>query len=213
MGCSLALQHHNNEPKKTQHNDNMVAEQVLCDLSVRRASVMRYLGAQSKCYAISRCAEQVLCDLSVRRASVIRSLVAQSKCYAISRCAEQVLCDLSVRRASVVRSLGAQSKCYAISRCAEQCVPMECAEIRDVCNTVRSDDLSNVVSRAEALWQCKLGFSTDKMVGDNKVLTARCRWNGTASVPAECQNSVNCVGNRCGSHGVCVGDTNCRSFE
>ena len=29
VGCSLALQHHNNEPKKTQHNDNMVAEQVL----------------------------------------------------------------------------------------------------------------------------------------------------------------------------------------
>ena len=41
------------------------------------------------------------------------------------------------------------------------------------------------------------------MVGDNKALTARCRWNGTSSVPAECQNSDNCVGNRCGSHGVC----------
>ena len=42
------------------------------------------------------------------------------------------------------------------------------------------------------------------MVGDNKALTARCRWNGTSSVPAECQNSDNCVGNRCGSHGVCL---------
>ena len=41
------------------------------------------------------------------------------------------------------------------------------------------------------------------MVGDNKALTARCRWNGTSSVPAECQNSDNCVGNGCGSHGVC----------
>ena len=41
------------------------------------------------------------------------------------------------------------------------------------------------------------------MAGDNKVLTARCRWYGTASVSAECQNSVNCVGNRCGSHDVC----------
>ena len=41
------------------------------------------------------------------------------------------------------------------------------------------------------------------MVGDNKVLTARCRWYGTASVSAECQNSVNCVGNRCRSHDVC----------
>ena len=84
---------------------------------------------------------------------------------------------------------------------------MECAEVLDVSNAERSADLSNVLSRAEALRQCKLGFSTDTMVGDNKVLTARCRWYGTASVSAECQNSVNCVGNRCGSHGVC------RSFE
>ena len=107
--------------------------------------------------------------------------------------AEQVLRDLSVRRASVVRSLGAQIS-----------VSMECADVPDVSNTVRSDDLSNVASRAEALRQCKLGFSTDKMVGDNKVLSARCRWNGTASVSAECQYSVNCVGSRCGSHGVCL---------
>ena len=76
---------------------------------------------------------------------------------------------------------------------------MECADVPDVSNTVRSGDLSNVVSLAEALWQCKLGFSTDKMVGDNKVLTARCRF----SVPAECQNTDHCVGNRCGSHCVC----------
>ena len=40
------------------------------------------------------------------------------------------------------------------------------------------------------------------MVGDNKGLTATCRWYGTASVSAECQNSVNRVGNRCGSHDV-----------
>ena len=70
-----------------------------------------------------------------------------------------------------------RSECYAISRCAEQCGAMECADVPDV---VRSDDLSNVASRAEALRQCKLGFSTDKMVGDNKVLTARCRWYETA---------------------------------
>ena len=81
---------------------------------------------------------------------------------------------------------------------------MECADVLDVSNTVRSDDLSNVVFRVETLWQCKLGFSTDKMVGDNKALTARCRWNGTLSVPVECQNGDNCVGNRCGSHGVCL---------
>ena len=41
------------------------------------------------------------------------------------------------------------------------------------------------------------------MVGDNKVLTARCRWNGTFSVPVECQTSDNRAGNRCGSHGIC----------
>ena len=63
----------------------------------------------------------------------------------------------------------------------------KCVFMESVSNTVRSDDLTNVASRAEALRQCKLGFSTDKMVSDNKVLTARCRWNGTASVSAECQ--------------------------
>ena len=80
---------------------------------------------------------------------------------------------------------------------------MEGAEVLDVSNAERSDDLSNVASRAEALRQCKLVLSTNKMVGDNKVLIASCRWNGTSSDPAECQNSDNCVGNRCGSHGVC----------
>ena len=93
-----------------------------------------------------------------------------------------------------MRSLGAQSKC----------VSMECADVPDVSNVERSGDLSNVVSRTETLRQCKLGFSTDKTVGDNKVLTARCMWYGTASVSAECQNSVNCVGNHCGSQGVCL---------
>ena len=67
----------------------------------------------------------------------------------------------------------------------------------------RIDDLSKVVFHAEALWQCKLGFSTNKMVGDNNFLTARCRQNRTLSVPAECQNSDSCVGNLSGSHGVC----------
>ena len=38
-GCGLltGTPTHNNEPKKTQHNNNMVAERVLCDLSVRRS--------------------------------------------------------------------------------------------------------------------------------------------------------------------------------
>ena len=122
-GCGLltSTPTHNNEPKKTQHGDNMVAEQVLRDLSVSRASV----------------------------------------------------CPWS-------------------------------ADVPDVSNAERSGDLSNVLSRLEALRQCKLGFSTDKMVGDNKVLTARCRWCGTASVSDECQYSVNSVGDRCGSHGVCL---------
>ena len=48
-GCGLltSTPTHNDEPKKTQHNDHIVAEQVLCDLSVRRASVVRPLGAQN----------------------------------------------------------------------------------------------------------------------------------------------------------------------
>ena len=55
---------------------------------------------------------------------------------------------------------------------------------------------------AEAPWQCKLEYSTDKMVGNNEVLTVRCRWNGTLSVSAERQKSDDCVGNPCGSRGV-----------
>ena len=35
---------HNNEPKKTKHGNNMVAEQVLRDLSVRRASACSWSG-------------------------------------------------------------------------------------------------------------------------------------------------------------------------
>ena len=44
-GLLTSTPSHNNEPKKTQHNNNMVAE-VLRDLPVRRASVMRSLGAE-----------------------------------------------------------------------------------------------------------------------------------------------------------------------
>ena len=51
---------------------------------------------------------------------------------------------------------------------------------------------------SETPWQCKPEFSTDKMVGDNKNLTARCRWRRTVSVPAECQISDGCVGSLCG---------------
>ena len=69
-------------------------------------------------------------------------------------------------------------------------------------NEERNDDLSSTVP-SETPWQCKPEFSTDKMVGDNKILTARCRWNGTVSVPAECQISDGCVGSLCGTHAVC----------
>ena len=43
----------------------------------------------------------------------------------------------------------------------------------------------------------------DKMVGNNKNLTARRRWSRTVSVPAECQISDGCVGSLCGCHAVC----------
>ena len=36
-------------------------------------------------------------------------------------------------------------------------------------------------------------FSSDKMIGDNKILKARCRWSRTVLVPAECQISDYCV--------------------
>ena len=79
---------------------------------------------------------------------------------------------------------------------------MECADVPDVSNEERNDDLSSTVP-SETPWQCKPEFSTDKMVGNNKNLTARRRWSRTVSVPAECQISVGCVGSLCRSHGVC----------
>ena len=62
-------------------------------------------------------------------------------------------------------------------------------------------DSGNTV-KAETLFQCKPESSTVKMVGNNKILTARCRWNRSVSVPAEGQNSYDCVGNLCGSRVV-----------
>ena len=64
---------------------------------------------------------------------------------------------------------------------------------------------------AEAPWQCKPEFSTVKMDGVNKELTARCRWNRTVSVPAEFQETRrDFVVSR---HLSRSGDTNERSFE
>ena len=77
----------------------------------------------------------------------------------------------------------------------------ECADVPDVSNEERNDDLSSTVL-AKTAWQCKPEFSTDKMVGDNKNLTAKRRWSRTVSVPAECQISDGCVGSLCGSHAV-----------
>ena len=95
-----------------------------------------------------------------------------------------------------------------------QCELMECADVPDVSNEERNDDLSSTVP-SETPWQCKPELSTDKMVGNNKNLTVRCRWSRTVSVPAECQISVCCVGSLCGSHSVCrnKGDINGRCFE
>ena len=79
---------------------------------------------------------------------------------------------------------------------------MECADVSDVSNEERNDDLSSTVP-SETPWQCKPEFSTDKMVGDDKNLTARRRWSRTVSVPAERQVSDGCVGSLCGSHAAC----------
>ena len=76
------------------------------------------------------------------------------------------------------------------------------ADVLDVSNEERNDDVSSTVP-SETPWQCKPEFSTDKMVGDKKILTARCRWSGAVSVPAECQISDGCVGSLCGTHAAC----------
>ena len=55
---------------------------------------------------------------------------------------------------------------------------------------------SKVVFCTEAPRQCKLDINMSVVVGNSKVLTARCRWNRTISVSAECQNSDGCVGER-----------------
>ena len=44
----------------------------------------------------------------------------------------------------------------------------EYADVPDVSNEERNDDRSSSAS-PEAPWQCKLEFSADKMVGDNKI--------------------------------------------
>ena len=64
----------------------------------------------------------------------------------------------------------------------------ECADVPDVSNMVRSDDLSNVASRAEALRQCKLGFSTGR---DTKVLVQVVRHGlSCGRVSVQCRESL-----------------------
>ena len=48
----------------------------------------------------------------------------------------------------------------------------ECADVPEVSKEKRNDDLSSRAS-SEAPQQCKPEFSSDKMIGDNKILTAR----------------------------------------
>ena len=79
------------------------------------------------------------------------------------------------------------------------------ADVPDVSNEERNDDLSSTVP-SETPWQCKPEFSTDKMGDNNEILTARCRWSRTVSVPAECQISDGCVGSLCGR---CLEDNTC----
>ena len=76
-GCGLLTNSttHNNESKKTQHNNNMVAEQVLRDLSVRRTSVVRSLGAQNKC-VFMECAD-VLDVSNVERSGNLSNVVSR----------------------------------------------------------------------------------------------------------------------------------------
>ena len=57
-----------------------------------------------------------------------------------------------------------------------------------------------MVFRAEAPWQYNLDINMSNVVGDSKVLTARCRWNRTVSVSARTVMVVlgdGCVGYAC----------------
>ena len=58
---------------------------------------------------------------------------------------------------------------------AEQCVSLECANVLDVSNAERSDDLTKVVFRSEVLCLHLSTSSTDHVVGSNNSVTARCR--------------------------------------
>ena len=71
-----------------------------------------------------------------------------------------------------------------------------------------TSDRGNTVT-AETLWHKQ--SSTVKMDGDNKTLTARCRWNRSVSVSAECQETRKdfIVSRRLSEQG----DTNGRSLE
>ena len=62
---------------------------------------------------------------------------------------------------------------------AEQCLPVVCADVPDVSDVVRQDELRKTVFHSVASWQCKPGFSNAKVVGGNRAVTAHCRWNGT----------------------------------
>ena len=86
---------------------------------------------------------------------------------------------------------------------AEQCLLVVCADVPDGSDALRQDELHKMVFNSEASWQCNPGFSTDKVVGGNRAVTAHCRWNGTFPVQAERHNRNDCSGNLCGPHGVC----------
>ena len=50
--------------------------------------------------------------------------------------------------------------CFPVRSGAEQCPPGVCADIPDVSNPKRQDELPKMVIHSEALWQCNPGFST-----------------------------------------------------
>ena len=101
--------------------------------------------------------------------------------------AELVLYDFSVRSTVCADGVRRRSGC-------EQYGAMRSLQ----CRVPRGSTVT-----AETLRQCKPGSSTVKMVGDNKILTARCKWIRSVSTPAECQKSDDCDGNLCRSYVVC----------
>ena len=59
---------------------------------------------------------------------------------------------------------------------------------------MRQDELRKMVFHSVASWQCKPGFSTDKVVGGQQGRDGSLQMERNILFPAVCHNSDDCVG-------------------